>query len=99
MKCLYLFYPNKMGYLEKGWEYFESGFDSKIPLNKGRQPNRRFKVPLWLGEEGSQKSLLVWAEQGIGDEILFMSLLKDLSTKDLVAQRMDKYSKMGEFKE
>ena len=71
----------KMGYLEKGWEYFESGFDSKIPLNKGRQPNRRFKVPLWLGEEGSQKSLLVWAEQGIGDEILFMSLLKDLSTK------------------
>jgi acetyl-CoA carboxylase carboxyl transferase subunit alpha len=25
--------------------------------------------------------------------------LKDLSTKDLVLQRMDKYSKMGEFKE
>ncbi len=25
--------------------------------------------------------------------------LKDVSTKDLVAQRMDKYSKMGEFKE
>jgi len=25
--------------------------------------------------------------------------LKDLSTKDLVAQRMDKYSKMGEFSE
>jgi len=25
--------------------------------------------------------------------------LKDLSTKDLIAQRMDKYSKMGEYKE
>jgi len=25
--------------------------------------------------------------------------LKDLSTAELVAQRMDKYSKMGEFKE
>ena len=25
--------------------------------------------------------------------------LKDLSTVDLVAQRMDKYSKMGEYKE
>ncbi len=25
--------------------------------------------------------------------------LKDLSTEELVAQRMDKYSKMGEFKE
>ena len=25
--------------------------------------------------------------------------LKDLSTKELVAQRMDKYSNMGEFKE
>jgi hypothetical protein len=24
--------------------------------------------------------------------------LKDLSTKDLIAQRMDKYSKMGEYK-
>jgi acetyl-CoA carboxylase carboxyl transferase subunit alpha len=25
--------------------------------------------------------------------------LKDLSTQELVAQRMDKYSKMGDFKE
>jgi acetyl-CoA carboxylase carboxyl transferase subunit alpha len=25
--------------------------------------------------------------------------LKELSTKDLIAQRMDKYSKMGEYKE
>jgi acetyl-CoA carboxylase carboxyl transferase subunit alpha len=25
--------------------------------------------------------------------------LKDLSTKDLIDQRMDKYSKMGEYKE
>ena len=25
--------------------------------------------------------------------------LKDLSTTDLIAQRMDKYSKMGEYKE
>jgi acetyl-CoA carboxylase carboxyl transferase subunit alpha len=25
--------------------------------------------------------------------------LKDLSTQELVAQRMEKYSKMGEFKE
>ena len=70
-----------MGILEKGWEYFESGFDYRIPFNKKRQPDRIFSVPMWLGEEGSQNSLLVWAEQGIGDEILFMSLLKDLSTK------------------
>lgn len=71
----------KMGFLEKGWEYFESGLDYRIPFNKGRQPNRTFNVPMWLGEEESQKTLLVWAEQGIGDEILFISLLKDLSTK------------------
>jgi acetyl-CoA carboxylase carboxyl transferase subunit alpha len=25
--------------------------------------------------------------------------LKDLSTEELIAQRMDKYSKMGEYKE
>lgn len=73
----------KMGMLEKGWDYFEFGFDSKIPLNKGRQPDRKFIVPMWSGELGSQKSLLVWGEQGIGDEILFMSLLRDLSSKSI----------------
>ena len=45
---------------------FESG--GAIPAN----------IPRWRGEPLADKSVLVWAEQGLGDQILFASLLPDL---------------------
>ena len=43
----------------------------------------RFVAKLWEGPASGAKSLLLWGEQGIGDEILYMSLLPDLLAKGI----------------
>jgi ADP-heptose:LPS heptosyltransferase len=35
-------------------------------------------LPLWTGESLAQGRLLIWSEQGIGDEIMFASLLPEI---------------------
>jgi ADP-heptose:LPS heptosyltransferase len=35
-------------------------------------------IPLWRGEDLGGKAVLVWGEQGLGDQILFASLIPDL---------------------
>lgn len=42
---------------------------------------RPFTQPWWHGEELGERSLLVWGEQGIGDEIMYASMVGDLSDK------------------
>ena len=66
------------GDLKKGWEYYESGFNSMIPVGASRQPFRQFNFPQWRGESLKDKRLLIWREQGIGDELLFSSCMIDL---------------------
>jgi len=64
------------GEIKKGWEYYEFGFF--IGEGKGRLPNRKFKKPRWAGQDIKGKSLLVWREQGIGDELWFYSILSEV---------------------
>lgn len=40
--------------------------------------HRDFPQPAWAGEPVAGKTLLVWGEQGVGDEILFSSMVTDL---------------------
>lgn len=54
------------GFYEESWEHFDAGLDGDL-----RKPNRRFQVPRWRGEDISDKRILVWREQGVGDEIDF----------------------------
>lgn len=54
------------GFLEESWDYFDAGLEGDL-----RKPNRKFKVPRWRGEDISDKRILVWREQGVGDEIDF----------------------------
>ncbi|HJU50435.1 MAG TPA: tetratricopeptide repeat protein [Pseudogulbenkiania sp.] len=46
--------------------------DAGLLLGK-RQPNRHFLAPYWKGESLQGKTILVWREQGVGDE-LYMSM-------------------------
>ena len=69
----------RVGNLKDGWNLYDYGFDECIPAYIKRQPDRIFKVPMWSGEDLVNKKLLVWAEQGIGDEIMFSPLLHELS--------------------
>ncbi|MEA1652276.1 tetratricopeptide repeat protein [Nitrospirillum sp. BR 11164] len=62
------------GDLASGWADYEARW-------RGRQLApfwRPFPVPQWRGGSLAGKRLLVWGEQGLGDEILFASLLPDL---------------------
>jgi len=66
--------------LQKGWAYYEGGFSPLVPLAGARSPKRVFKEPRWRGENIEGKTLLVWREQGIGDELLFATALHELES-------------------
>jgi tetratricopeptide (TPR) repeat protein len=65
------------GDLAKGWDYYEYGFSSLLPVSALRS-TRKFIQPRWDGVPSPGKNLLIWREQGIGDEIEFSTCLEDL---------------------
>jgi tetratricopeptide (TPR) repeat protein len=63
------------GQLQIGWKRYDEGF---TPIhNSARTPRRKFKIPQWDGDDIKDKRLLVWGEQGLGDEFWFFSMLKE----------------------
>ena len=63
------------GRLEEGWRRYDYGF---LPTDLGsRTPKRHFQVPQWRGEPLGDKRLLIWGEQGLGDELWFFGLLNE----------------------
>ena len=68
----------RLGQLKLGWERLENGFSPLIDSSRGRRPQRTFRAPRWEGEPIHRKRLLVWREQGLGDEIMFGSVLPEL---------------------
>ena len=69
------------GRLAEGWEDYESRWDYE-----GKA--RTFLQPAWDGAPLEGRSLLAYAEQGVGDEIMFASCLTDLigQTRDCVVE-------------
>lgn len=66
----------KNGNLKEGWKH--SAFRtqriaSHIPFMFGK-----IDVPYWKGEDLKDKGLIVWTEQGVGDEVLLCSMLPDI---------------------
>jgi tetratricopeptide (TPR) repeat protein len=68
----------KQGILPEGWDCYEGGFSNLVPVAGARHPRRNFSVPRWNGESLNGKTLLVWREQGLGDELLFATCLHEL---------------------
>ena len=63
------------GQLQIGWKRYDEGF---APIHyAARTPKRKFHVPQWDGGDIKNKRLLVWGEQGLGDEFWFFSMLKE----------------------
>jgi len=70
--CLALAYLKTKNYKD-GWKYFESrlaGIDNLSGL-----------FPLWDGEDAKDKTILVYAERGYGDTIMFSRFLPLLKSK------------------
>jgi tetratricopeptide (TPR) repeat protein len=59
---------------KNGWKNYES----RWKINSFKLKMIRTKKPLWDGSEC--RSILVWGEQGLGDEIIYSSMLNDLKT-------------------
>ncbi|MEQ8509001.1 MAG: tetratricopeptide repeat-containing glycosyltransferase family protein [Rhodospirillaceae bacterium] len=57
-----------------GWADYEY---RKLDLKSGFEP-RPFTLPEWHGEDLNDKTILVWGEQGLGDQILHASIIPDL---------------------
>lgn len=64
----------RMGELKQGWAMYDQGFIPKD--SRSRNPKRPFTVPLWDGRMLEEKTLLIWREQGLGDELMFLSTLR-----------------------
>jgi len=64
------------GRLSEGWEDYAVRFES------GRlKPKRPFNIPEWNGDDLAGRRLLLWAEQGLGDELMFGALLPEALTR------------------
>ena len=66
------------GNLERGWEEYDwrwNGHENWFPTPP---KNRGFPQAWWAGEDLEDKTVLVWAEQGVGDEIMFANALPDI---------------------
>jgi len=60
------------GKWDKGWDHYQHMMGTKH-----RAEVQYDNLPLWEGEKG--ETVIVYGEQGIGDEILYSSMLEDMS--------------------
>ncbi|NJO35361.1 MAG: tetratricopeptide repeat protein [Rhodospirillales bacterium] len=63
-----------LGDFESGWRGYEFGLDIK----RGRARYRHDQFEPWQGAAIAGKTIVVSGEQGVGDQIMFASLLPDL---------------------
>ena len=73
----------KSGYLKDGWKLFDHGLMvSAEGVQKWqrslKKPFSEKSVNVWRGENLEDKKILVLGEQGIGDTVMFMSIVKNL---------------------
>jgi len=66
------------GDLSRGWDFYEYGFGALLPVSAFRS-RRKFHQSKWQGEPIGDQTLLIWREQGLGDEIEFSTCLHDVA--------------------
>jgi tetratricopeptide (TPR) repeat protein len=71
--CLLAFSQLAEGDFEASWREYEWRWKSAE-----HDPAREFSPPPWDGSPLTGKTVLVWGEQGIGDEIMFASMLSEM---------------------
>lgn len=62
------------GSLEEGWSLYES----RRELLEFVRAHAQVPLPDWQGRRAGDKSVLVYQEQGLGDELMYSSCLEDL---------------------
>ncbi len=62
-----------LGQFSAGWLAYRYRFQSL----ENRIPAKAYTLPAWQGEDLTQRTLLIWAEQGPGDEIMYANMYAD----------------------
>jgi len=63
-----------LGRLEEGWNKYQWRLQTPAQL----LDDRGFTQPQYKGEDITDKTILLWAEQGVGDEVHFANVLPDI---------------------
>jgi len=66
----------ELGDYVNGWPEYDYGLTASVRQTRNYTPPNEPPLPFWKGEKGAR--IVVYGEQGIGDEILFASMLPDL---------------------
>lgn len=73
----------RIGFFEKGWELFDYGL--RTPANPPQRWQRSLykpysfnKIKIWRGEILKNKNIILLGEQGIGDSMMFITLIPKL---------------------
>jgi tetratricopeptide (TPR) repeat protein len=74
-----------LGDWRNAWEEFEYRW-----MKTGERPRAAFSRPRWQGEDLRDKTILLWGEQGIGDELMFAGFIPDLSAGHLILECQDR---------
>src|SRR5690606_6613475 len=61
-----------LGNFEQGW----ADYDRRAAADAGE--HRAFPYPRWKGEPLEEKAVLIYSEQGLGDEIMFASCFPEV---------------------
>jgi hypothetical protein len=74
-----------LGRLTKGWAGYEWRWQSK------RLPGswRNFPAPVWDGKSKTEGKVLIWGEQGLGDEIMFAGPALELAEEHQIVFESD----------
>ncbi len=66
-----------IGEFEEGWQLF----DSRLDVPGSIFSYKWFPVERWDGESLKGKNVLLWLEQGIGDQVMGASMINDLAAE------------------
>lgn len=64
-----------LGRLGEAWDAYS--WRKKATENPNKDPN--YPLPIWQGEDLTNKSILIWTEQGPGETFLFSSLIDEVT--------------------
>lgn len=63
-----------LGRLQDGWRAYRARFRS----HENKVLGRTYPLPAWQGEDLTDRGILVWAEQGPGDEAMYANMYADI---------------------
>lgn len=75
-RCLRAFSLFSLGKFRPAWRDYGARWQSAF-----HEPRRPFSLPVWRGEDISGRTVLVCGEQAVGDELMFATMLPEMTAR------------------